>query len=287
MIRYRLFKVTSLLSTLTSSYPSHYSTLSPSPTQFKIQNSQPHLIVLGGSGFIGSHICQAALSHGCKVTSLSRSGQPLLVEDWTSKINWQKVDLLNVSESVLINHFKGADGVISAVGGFGSFHFMEKINGDATINAVYAAKKAGVRNFVFISVHLYPEWVKLKGYFSGKRHAEYIISEIFSLEGSGTILRPSAVYGRRVMKIPMTDSVMTLPLHLVFMPLEKLTTTNLIQSIMNKPLIRLLMSPLLTPPVDVHSIAELAVRSAVEQRRQGIQILSVDDIRNVDKCIHS
>ena len=32
------------------------------------------IVVLGGSGFIGSHVCKALIGRGCAVTSISRNG---------------------------------------------------------------------------------------------------------------------------------------------------------------------------------------------------------------------
>ena len=34
----------------------------------------PRIVVLGGSGFIGSEVCKALIGRGCAVTSVSRSG---------------------------------------------------------------------------------------------------------------------------------------------------------------------------------------------------------------------
>ena len=32
------------------------------------------IVVLGGSGFVGSHVCKALIGRGCAVTSISRNG---------------------------------------------------------------------------------------------------------------------------------------------------------------------------------------------------------------------
>uniref|UniRef100_A0A6N2KR73 NAD-dependent epimerase/dehydratase domain-containing protein n=1 Tax=Salix viminalis TaxID=40686 RepID=A0A6N2KR73_SALVM len=40
------------------------------------------VVVLGGSGFVGSAICKAAVSKGIEVISLSRSGRPTYPDSW-------------------------------------------------------------------------------------------------------------------------------------------------------------------------------------------------------------
>nr|CAB3486948.1 unnamed protein product [Digitaria exilis] len=74
------------------------------------------IVVLGGSGFVGSAICKAAVSKGIEVVSLSR---------------WDEV-------------LVGATAVVSTLGGFGNEEQMKRINGEANIVAVNAAKEYGV-----------------------------------------------------------------------------------------------------------------------------------------------
>ncbi|OJJ44124.1 hypothetical protein ASPZODRAFT_72562 [Penicilliopsis zonata CBS 506.65] len=60
------------------------------------------LVVAGGSGFLGSHICKSAAARGWSVTSLSRSGEPrwdTLTSSpdrpsWASSVEWVKADIL-------------------------------------------------------------------------------------------------------------------------------------------------------------------------------------------------
>ncbi|GAB2273433.1 hypothetical protein Dimus_008226 [Dionaea muscipula] len=46
------------------------------------------LVVLGGSGFVGSAICKAAVSMGIEVLSLSRSGRPSYTDPWVDQVSW-------------------------------------------------------------------------------------------------------------------------------------------------------------------------------------------------------
>ncbi|EES00762.1 hypothetical protein BDA96_03G174800 [Sorghum bicolor] len=58
------------------------------------KSSPEKLLVLGGSGFVGSHVCKEALDKGLVVSSLSRSGKPSLNEPWADKVIWNQGDLL-------------------------------------------------------------------------------------------------------------------------------------------------------------------------------------------------
>ncbi|KAM0934496.1 putative NAD-dependent epimerase/dehydratase, NAD(P)-binding domain superfamily [Dioscorea sansibarensis] len=46
------------------------------------------IVVLGGSGFVGTAICKAAVSKGIKVVSLSRSGRPSYSDSWVDQVTW-------------------------------------------------------------------------------------------------------------------------------------------------------------------------------------------------------
>ncbi|KAK4486747.1 hypothetical protein RD792_006682 [Penstemon davidsonii] len=68
----------------------------------------------------------------------------------------------------------GATAVVSTLGGFGSEEQMQRINGEANVVAVNAAKDFGIPKFILISVHDYnlPSFLLTSGYFTGKRKAE-------------------------------------------------------------------------------------------------------------------
>ena len=52
---------------------------------------QPKLLVFGGSGFVGTRVCEEALKTGLAVVSVNRSGPPKLSADWVSSIEWIQV----------------------------------------------------------------------------------------------------------------------------------------------------------------------------------------------------
>ncbi|KAF8107047.1 hypothetical protein N665_0128s0028 [Sinapis alba] len=210
------------------------------------------VVVLGGNGFVGSAICKAAISNGIEVVSVSRSGRPNFQDSWLDQVTWVTGDVfyLNWDEVLL-----GATAVVSTIGGFGNEEQMKRINGEANVISVNAAKDFGVPKFVLISVHDYnlPPFVLSSGYFTGKRSAE---AELLSkYPNSGVVLRPGFIYGKRKV------NGFEVPLDLVGEPLDKIY--NAAESFI-RPLRSLPASDLLlAPPVNVDDLA-LAVINAVK-----------------------
>ncbi|KAI3692250.1 hypothetical protein L6452_32063 [Arctium lappa] len=207
------------------------------------------LLVLGGNGFVGSHICKEALDRGLSVASLSRSGKSSIQEPWASKVNWHQGDLL--SGDSWKEALGGVTSVISCVGGFGSNTYMYKINGTANINAVRAAAEKGIKRFVYISASDFGVVnYLLQGYYDGKRATE---TELLTRFPYGhVILRPGFIYGTRRV------GSMKLPLGVIGSPLEMIMQYA-------KPLNQVpVVGPLLTPPVDVKAVAKVAVRGATD-----------------------
>ncbi|XP_039035757.1 uncharacterized protein At1g32220, chloroplastic-like [Hibiscus syriacus] len=208
------------------------------------------IVVLGGSGFVGSAICKAAVSKGIEVTSLSRSGRPTYSCSWVNQVNWIPGDVFYANwNEVLV----GATAVVSTLGGFGSEEQMKRINGEANAMAVNAAKDFGIPKFILISVHDYnlPSFLLSSGYFTGKRKAE---SEVLSkYPNSGVVLRPGFIYGKR-----RVDGF-ELPLDLVGEPLEKILSA--VENF-TKPLSSLPASDLiLAPPVCVDDVAYAVINA--------------------------
>ncbi|KAL9439869.1 hypothetical protein AB3S75_018682 [Citrus x aurantiifolia] len=207
------------------------------------------LLVLGGNGFVGSHICREALDRGLTVASLSRSGRSSLRDSWANNVIWHQGNLL--SSDSWKEALDGVTAVISCVGGFGSNSYMYKINGTANINAIRAASEKGVKRFVYISAANFGVAnYLLQGYYEGKRAAETELLTRYPY--GGVILRPGFIYGTR------TVGGMKLPLGVIGSPMEMVLQHA-------KPLSQLpLVGPLFTPPVNVTVVAKVAVRAATD-----------------------
>ncbi|KAK3144874.1 hypothetical protein QOZ80_4AG0319010 [Eleusine coracana subsp. coracana] len=217
------------------------------------------IVVLGGSGFVGSAICKAAVSKGIEVVSLSRSGRPSYSDPWVDQVTWVAGDVFYARwDEVLL----GATAVVSTLGGFGNEEQMKRINGEANVIAVNTAKEYGVPKFILISVHDYnlPSFLLTSGYFTGKRKAE---SELLSkYPASGVVLRPGFIYGKR--KVDGFE----IPLDIVGQPLEKL-----LSSVENftKPLSSLPASDLiLAPPVSVDDVAYAVINAVIDDSFFGV-----------------
>ncbi|KAL8101787.1 uncharacterized protein At1g32220, chloroplastic [Apium graveolens] len=207
------------------------------------------LLVLGGNGFVGSHICKEALDRGLSVHSLSRSGKSSVQEAWANNVIWHQGDLLSVDS--LKEALKGVTSVISCVGSFGSNSYMYKVNGTANINAIRAAADQGVKRFAYISAADFGLVnYLLQGYYEGKRAAETELLTKFPY--GGVILRPGFMYGTRRV------GSMKLPLGVIGSPLEMVLQYA-------KPLNQVpLIGPLLVPPINVTAVAKVAVRAATD-----------------------
>ncbi|KAE8702841.1 NAD(P)-binding Rossmann-fold superfamily protein isoform 3 [Hibiscus syriacus] len=166
------------------------------------------IVVLGGSGFVGSAICKAAVSKGIDLLSLSSEEQ------------------------------------------------MKRINGEANVVAVNAAKDFGIPIFILISVHDYnlPLFLLQSAYFTSKRKAE---SEVLSkYPNSGVVLRPGFIYRKR-----RVDGF-ELPLDLVGEPLEKVLSA--VENF-TKPFKSLPSSDLiLAPPVSVDNLAYATINAVTD-----------------------
>ncbi|XP_042488694.1 uncharacterized protein At1g32220, chloroplastic isoform X1 [Macadamia integrifolia] len=224
------------------------------------------IVVLGGSGFVGSAICKAAVSKGIDVVSVSRSGRPSSSNSWVDQVTWIAGDVFYVNwDEILV----GATAVVSTLGGFGNEEQMIRINGEANILAVGVAKEFGVPKFILISVHDYnlPSFLLSSGYFTGKRKAE---SEVLSkYPYSGVVLRPGFIYGKR--KVDGFE----IPLDLIGEPLERFlrATENFTKPLSSLPASDLLLAP----PVSVDDVALAVINSVTDDEFFGV--FTIDQIK--------
>lgn len=226
------------------------------------------LLVIGGSGFVGSALCKAAVELGSvRVVSLSRSGlTPGLQrqgQSWVDSVDWVRGDVLQPAQwdSVLAS----TSAVVSCVGAFGSREHMLQVNGEANALAARAAAEAGVGRFVFVSAHDFGLVGRIipAGYYEGKKAAEVAIRESFPT--SSVVLYPGMVHGPRIV------GNYVLPLQLVGRPLQAVFAAA--------PFLERLpvLGPAMVPPVPVDAVGRAAVKAALDEVG-GKQSLSVWEI---------
>jgi nucleoside-diphosphate-sugar epimerase len=144
------------------------------------------LAITGGTGFVGSHLLDAALAAGHRIAALTRRDQPE-----REGIEWVAGDLQD--REALRRLVDGADAVIHVAGTISapSAAEFEKGNVTGTLAMLAAATAGGVQRFVHVS-SLAAREPKLSLYGASKAKAEELV------HSSGldwAIVRPPAVYG--------------------------------------------------------------------------------------------
>ncbi|KAL2133400.1 hypothetical protein VTI74DRAFT_2443 [Chaetomium olivicolor] len=80
------------------------------------------IVVFGGSGFLGSRICRAAVARNWDVTSVSRHGAPHWSSitsspsppSWSHAVSWERADIFRPAQWISLLH--GADYVVHTMG---------------------------------------------------------------------------------------------------------------------------------------------------------------------------
>lgn len=218
----------------------------------------PKLVVFGGAGFVGSRVCQQGLAMGASVVSVNRSGRPHTTGDWVQQVQWVQGDALD-PQRAWKDVLKGASGVVSTLGTFGSNEQMYRICGEANMRLMDAAAEAGVPRFAFISVAdfkfpggWHAQDFLLKGYFQGKRDAEQHLAALFP--SGGVALRPSFIYGSRAV------GGASVPLGLVGAPLKAALSMLPTKTLAGIPI----LGAAFVPPLSVDTVAKAAVNAVLD-----------------------
>mmetsp|Transcript_4377 Transcript_4377/g.7322 ORF Transcript_4377/g.7322 Transcript_4377/m.7322 type:complete len:235 (-) Transcript_4377:44-748(-) len=179
------------------------------------------VIVVGGNGFVGSRMCEQAISNGYKVVSISRSGcrpQWLQSSSWAQRVEYVEGDALKPDSMRSCFARPNVRAVISCVG---CFHWkqsvMRSICGETNINACELAQTCQIPRFVFVSAWRPSlvffggtcnplSWITVPGYFGGKKRAEQAVDAIYG--NNGVSFRAGMVGGER----HVTQNL-SLPLH--------------------------------------------------------------------------
>jgi len=184
--------------------------------------SKKHVVVYGGSGFVGLAVCQALIEKGFRVSAVSRSGRPLYLSEqqgWGAEVNWVRGDALIPNNELLSD----ADSVVALIGSpplptMSDSAYRQKVfsNSEPNRRVIEAAAKNGVKNIVLMAAHV-PQSLRTRrfAYWEGKRKsieaAKHFVEE--STEHSATVCYPSGIYGTRYL-----STGFQLPLHWFMAP---------------------------------------------------------------------
>jgi len=194
------------------------------------------IIVFGGNGFVGSHICQKLVeSNKFEVVSINRSGRPKKKQEWVDKVEWVAADAFN--PQTWAPHLTDAYAVVSCLGAFSTNRKdLERLNGDTTLVpanlSMTSEEGSNVKKFIFVSAtegtEAFTKMIPfLSGYLEGKRKVEQFLlhqwapkKQSSSSDDAVLILRPGFIYGPRTIQV--ANQPVQLPLHWLGRPLELL-----------------------------------------------------------------
>lgn len=151
--------------------------------------SSAKVLVLGGSGFVGSEVCKQLKALGIDFVATSRDGRgDTKALDFTNSA----VNIATEVEELA----KGCTAVISCIGAIGTAD--DGVVNSGTGLAAIGAKAAGVKNFVYISVapevRASAKGIKfLEKYMEGKQFSEDTIKDNFAV--GYTIIEPTFIFG--------------------------------------------------------------------------------------------
>lgn len=162
--------------------------------QLKGVSMTKHLLIFGGSGFIGQGICQEALKQNIPVVSISRSGQPQNQRlNNQPLITWVKADIF--TDTHWHQYLPNAFGVINLIG---------ILRENKKKQLTYETMIFGANQLIADQVKEYPTLPYLflsanagspvipKGYIENKRRAE---AYLIKMDNPVIIFRPGLVVG--------------------------------------------------------------------------------------------
>ena len=234
--------------------------------------------VVGGSGFVGSRVCQALVAKGAEVTSVSKSGRApawAAGEPWAAAVRWAAVDLLRADDAAVDAAMASPEAVVSCVGVVDSDKdVLRSGNGEANVRAFASAKRAGVKRSVYVSVASEVAACETSGwlpfaqdefsaYFAGKRSAEEAAADAVGADQTKLcVLKPTFIYGGEAFELPLPGRFVA--------PRVSAGYGSCVEELLSLPLFDALaeatpglVKVALRPPISVEAVAAACAKGAL------------------------
>ncbi|KAJ1973530.1 hypothetical protein H4R35_004070 [Dimargaris xerosporica] len=258
------------------------------------------ILVVGGSGFLGTSVCRVALQRGLQVVSLSRRGAPIRPHPtaprpaWQEQVQWQQGDALQPDTYAKVA--QDCHGIVHTVGTLLEADYKplikagsvcqaasqwrsmrttptavnyQRMNRDTALEVARTAAKSGApKTFVYISASDVLPFIDRR-YISTKREAE---AELLKMDALRTVvLRPGIMYSEQQ---PLTMSVATV---LGIVGQAKKSLLNMVSR--TQPPVS---AGLATPPLHTDIVARAVVTALCTERIKGV--VNPDGIIELASC---
>lgn len=153
------------------------------------------VVMMGGSGFVGSYVAQALLQRGARLRIASRNPEKAFTLKPLAnlgQLQFARCDALD--QASVVRCIEGADAVVNLVGSFSGN--IGRLMGTAPGWMGEAARATGVQAFVHVSAltgAVQDENGDLIGYAAAKQLGEERVREAFP---QAAVIRPSIIFGR-------------------------------------------------------------------------------------------
>ena len=168
--------------------------------------------LIGGTGFIGSHVAQALLECGARVRIAARNPEKAFKLKPLANLGQLQFARCNAADKGSVEAcVAGSDAVVYLVGTFDGN--QKALQADGAGHAARAATANGADAFVYVSA-IGADAEKETGYYKTKGMGEQQVLDAFP---KATIVRPSVVFGEEDGLVPMfADLVKIMPVMPVF-----------------------------------------------------------------------
>ena len=159
-----------------------------------------HILVLGGTGFVGSHVCEKLGQAGYRVSVATRKARNAIHIQHVPTLTVLQLDIHN--EEALTQAMQGVDAVVNLVAILhGSAAAFERVHVELPQKIGRACVKNGVKRLVHISAlgaHAEHPEAAPSHYLRSKSRGEQALQTITAQSQSATqltVLRPSVIFG--------------------------------------------------------------------------------------------